>query len=97
MPIRKINLTEHCDQFITNEVETGLYRSPNEVIQAALHLLEQRTRDDHGKLALLRTLADEAFQQIDQGQGIKIRSKRELAALVHGIGRRVATKCRERE
>jgi antitoxin ParD1/3/4 len=90
MPTRNINLTEHLDQFIDEEVKAGRYRNASEVTRAGLRLLEQRTREDHEKLALLRTLAAEAFQQLDQGQGLEIRSKRELADLISGIGRRAA-------
>jgi antitoxin ParD1/3/4 len=88
MPTRNINLTEHFDQFIADEIEAGRYRNASEVMRAGLRLLEQRTREEHEKLGLLRSLAAEAFQQLDQGQGIEIRSKRGLANLISGIGRR---------
>jgi len=91
MPTRKVNLTDHFDQFVEDEVETGRYGNASEVMCAGLRLLEEQTREEKEKLALLRSLASDAFQQLDQGQGIEINGKRELAGYIGGIGRRAAT------
>jgi antitoxin ParD1/3/4 len=96
MPTRNINLTEHFDQFVAKEIEAGRYRNASEVLRAGLRLLEQQKREDKEKLKLLRSLAQEAFGQLDQGQGIEIRGERQLAGLVRRLGRRAASGAKRR-
>jgi antitoxin ParD1/3/4 len=91
MPTRNVNLTEHFDQFIAEEIDAGRYRNASEVMRAGLRLLEQRMQEEQEKLALLRTLASEGFQQLDQGQGIEIKSEQQLAEYIGRIGHRAAT------
>jgi hypothetical protein len=58
--------------------------------------LEQREREEREKLKLLRSLAREAFDQLDQGQGIEIRGERQLTNLVRQIGRGAGPKGKQR-
>ncbi len=88
MPTRNINLTEHFDRFVHEQVNIGRFRNASEVMRAGLRLLEQQTREDQQKLILLRSLASEAFEQLDQGQGITINTQRQLANVIGRIGRR---------
>jgi antitoxin ParD1/3/4 len=86
MPSRNINLTDHFDEFVAAQIEPGEYRNASEVMRAALRLLEQQTLEEKQKLALLKTLADEAFREIDQGRGIELRSPREIAEFIEELG-----------
>ncbi len=97
MPTRNINLTDHFDQFVEDQVGAGSYRNASEVMRAGLRLLEQQTQEEHEKLALLRSLAMQAFEQIDQGQGIEISSDRQLAGFIKRIGRRAAAPAKLRK
>jgi antitoxin ParD1/3/4 len=90
VPTRNINLTDHYDRFVAQQVTGGTYSNASEVMRAGLRLLEQQTREEREKLALLRSLAAEAFQQLDQGQGIAIGSERELARVIGRLGRGAA-------
>jgi hypothetical protein len=63
---------------------------------AGLRLLEQQTREEREKLAMLRSLASEAFDQLDQGQGIEINGQRQLATFIAQIGRRAAGSVKRR-
>ena len=90
MPTRNINLTDHFDRFVADQVKAGRYRNASEVMRAGLRLLEQQTREDHEKLQLLRSLATEAFEELDQGEGIEIRSEQQLKSIVSRIGLRAA-------
>jgi antitoxin ParD1/3/4 len=96
MPNRNINLTEHYDQFIQEQVNAGRFRNASEVMRAGLHLLEQQTREEEQRLALLRSLASEAFDQIDQGQGIEISDAKQLATFVGRVGQRAAASVKRR-
>lgn len=89
MPTRNINLTEHFDRFVEKQIGGGRYRNASEVMRAGLHLLEQQTREEKQKLALLRALAADGFDQLDQGQGIAIDDERQLADVISRIGRRM--------
>jgi antitoxin ParD1/3/4 len=91
MPTRNVNLTDHFDRFVAREVRTGRYRNASEVMRAGLRLLEQQTSEEQQKLSLLRSLASDAFQQLDQGAGIEINGKQELAEFIGQLGRRASS------
>ncbi|HEX5471699.1 MAG TPA: type II toxin-antitoxin system ParD family antitoxin [Lacipirellulaceae bacterium] len=96
MPTRNINLTEHFDQFVAKEIDAGRYRNASEVLRAGLRLLEQQKREEREKLRLLRSLAAEAFDQLDQGHGIEVGGERELAGMIRRLGRQAASTTKDR-
>ncbi|MGQ0633214.1 MAG: hypothetical protein ACT4QC_01280 [Planctomycetaceae bacterium] len=49
-----------------------------------------RYDEDEEILALLRSLAAEGFDQLDQGDGIVLDGERRLASFMHQLGRRAA-------
>ena len=92
MPTRNINLTEHFDAFVSSQVSQGHYRNASEVMRAGLRLLEQHTQEEVEKLAMLRKLAKEGFDQLDQGQGIVLNELDGLKTHIRNLGRQgVAT------
>ncbi len=90
MPTRNVHLTDRYDEFVDELVTSGRFSNASEVIRAGLRLLEQQAREDVEKLALLRSLASEAFDELDQGQGISIADEPGLADFIGRIGRRAA-------
>lgn len=90
MPTRNIHLTEHYDRFVEEQVEAGKDKNASEVLRAGLRLLEQETRTDEQKLALLRKLAREGFDALDQGEGRTLSSDKQLSDAIAKIGRRGA-------
>lgn len=90
MPTRNINLTDHYDQFVQQEIDVGRYKNASEVLRAGLRLLEQQKREDEEKLAILRGLTAEGFASLDRGQGVVLESERQLADFISDIGRRAA-------
>jgi antitoxin ParD1/3/4 len=51
-----VQLGDHLDRFIQDEVARGRFRSPSEVVETALLLLEER----EARLAKLRAAFDES-------------------------------------
>lgn len=96
MPTRNINLTDRFDKFVAGQVKAGRFHNASEVVRAGLHLLEQQTIEEQQKLALLRSLANEAWNELDQGQGIHIKGREALAAEIERIGKRAAASVRRR-
>lgn len=96
MPTRNVNLTDRYDRFVQRQVSDGRYKNVSEVMRAALHLLEQQSREDHEKLALLKSLAAEGFDQLDQGQGIELHGPRALTQHIERIGKRAAAMVKRR-
>ncbi len=90
MPTRNVNLTDYNDEFVNELVTSGRFSSASEVMRAGLRLLEEQAREEDEKLALLRSMASDAFHEMDQGQGIAIDSEQELAAFISETGRRAA-------
>lgn len=92
MPTRTIKLTDRFNEFVTEQVTSGRYRSASEVMRAGLRLLEQQTHEEQQKLTMLRKLAAEGFDQLDQGQGIELPGRQQIGGFIAGIGERVAKK-----
>jgi antitoxin ParD1/3/4 len=90
MPTRNINLTGRYDEFVTGLVASGQFKNVSEVMRAGLHLLEQQSREEEEKIALLRSLATEGFDDLDQGRGTVIEGESQLRKPIAGIGRRAA-------
>ena len=90
MPTRNINLTEHYNQFVEEQVEAGKYQNASEVLRAGLRLLEQQAQTEEQKLTLLKKLATEGFEALDQGQGLSFSGEKQLADAIGRIGRRAA-------
>jgi antitoxin ParD1/3/4 len=88
MPTKNINLTQHYSDFVEQLVASGRYKNASEVLRAGLRLLEQTTTEQQEKLTLLRNLAAQGFEQLDQGEGIELNGEREVAAYLANLGRR---------
>ncbi len=64
-----LTLKPELTEFIQQEILTGKYASPDEAIEAALHLLKSKNSTD--QLATeLRAKIDSAAAQLDQGEGL---------------------------
>jgi antitoxin ParD1/3/4 len=87
MPQRNVNLTDHFDQFIDANIESGRFSNASEMVREGL--LEQRDREDQAKLAWLRGNATEAFASLDRGEGLWFDSMKELDAYITEIGEEV--------
>jgi antitoxin ParD1/3/4 len=96
MPTRNINLTDRYDEFVEEQVKSGRFRNASEVMRAGLHLLEQQACEEQEKLAILRALAAEAFEQLDQGEGVVLDGARELATHISRLGKRSAAAAKPR-
>jgi antitoxin ParD1/3/4 len=92
MPTRNVNLTSRYDQFVVEQVTSGRFKNASEVMRAGLRLLEQQNREEEEKLALLRSLAAEGFDELDQGRGTVVDGERHLRKFIGQIGRRAAQK-----
>jgi antitoxin ParD1/3/4 len=90
MPTRNVNLTDHYDEFVNQLVTSGRFSNASEVMRAGLRLLEGQAQEENEKLNALRSLASEAFHELDQGQGIALDGKQQLAEFIGQIGRRAA-------
>jgi antitoxin ParD1/3/4 len=96
MPTRNVNLTDYHDDFVNELVTSGRFSSASEVMRAGLRLLEQQAREEDEKLALLRSMATDAFDALDRGQGIVLGSEGELAEFIGQAGRRAAEEVEHR-
>lgn len=83
-------MTDHPDRFVKGQVETGKYKNASEVLRAGLRLLEQQSQTEERKLALLKRLAAEGFDALDQGRGLSLDGNEQLADAIGRIGRRAA-------
>ena len=68
MPTKNVNLSPQQSSYIRSSIRTGRFRNASEVVRAGLRLLEQQEKVEKLKLAALRRLADESFDEIDRGE-----------------------------
>lgn len=90
MPTRNINLTDHYDVFVNEQVASGQYQNASEVMRAGLRLLEREKQEDAEKLILLRRAAVEGFAAIDQDDAVALKGEHAITTHIAKIGRRVA-------
>ena len=96
MPTRNVNLTEHYDSFVQEQIASGRYKNASEVMRAGLRLLESQSTEEIERLQLLRSLSAEGFDAIDQGQGIGLRSEAQLRRRIASIGKQAAKRANRR-
>ena len=88
MPTKNVNLTDHYTQFVEQLVASGQYKNASEVFRAGLRLLEESNAVSEQKLAMLRRLAKQGFDEIDQGKGAQLTSEKGLKSHIAKLGRR---------
>jgi len=88
MPTKNVNLTDHYSQFVEQLVASGQYKNASEVFRAGLRLLEESNAVGEQKLAMLRQLAKQGFDEIDQGRGIQLTSEKNLKSHIAKLGRK---------
>jgi antitoxin ParD1/3/4 len=64
-----LSLTPELESFIQQEITDGKYATPDEVIEAALNLLNQRNSSDRWAIEIGEKV-DVAVAQIDRGEGL---------------------------
>ena len=75
-----ISLTPELEKLIQAKVETGLYNNASEVIREALRdSLRRESVNDW-----LQAQAAIGYAQLEAGEGIPIKSKKEFVALARG-------------
>jgi len=90
MATRNVNLTDHYDRFVAEQVASGQFKNASEVMRAGLRLLERQSREEQERLAALRALAAEGFDDLDQGRGVILDGGERLAEYIGQFGRRAA-------
>ena len=68
MPTQNINLTERQASFIRDSVAEGYYRDADDVVGAALRLLEQQESENRQKLEHLREIVASSKEAFARGE-----------------------------
>lgn len=81
-----ISLTPELESRVKSKVKSGLYNNASEVIREALRFMETHEEwINEIKLARLREQLQIGRDQLDQGQGITIESKKDLDRLFDAV------------
>jgi len=81
-----ISLTPELESRIKSKVESGLYNNASEVIREALRFMETHEEWIYEvKLARLREQLQTGVDQLHQGQGIRIQTRKDLDCLFDAI------------
>lgn len=63
-----VSLTPELEKLVQAKVESGRFHSASEVVEEALHLLDERESDRETHLKELRARMDEALAEADRGE-----------------------------
>jgi antitoxin ParD1/3/4 len=85
MPTRNVNLTDHLDTFVEDNVASGRYQNASEVVREGLRLLERQQHEHERKLTRLLEAVDVAEAELARGEGIEVADD-ELDGFVAGLG-----------
>ncbi len=77
---RTIDIPEELARFIHNSVAAGRYPDENEVVRAALQLLEREEEEYRENLEELRAEVQKGIDAIEAGDCIELNSEEELSA-----------------
>lgn len=81
-----ISLTPELEARVKAKIESGLYNNASEVIREALRFMDAHEEWIHEiKLARLREQLQTGIDQLRQGQGIKVESRKELDNLFEAL------------
>ena len=64
-----LSLKAELEEFVQQEINKGKYATPNEVIEAALNLLNKQNSSDRWAIEIGEKI-DVAVAQIDRGEGL---------------------------
>jgi putative addiction module CopG family antidote len=88
MTTRTIDIPEELARFIHDSVAAGRYPDENEVVRAALHLLEREEVEYRENLVELRAEVQKGVDAIKAGDYIELNSREDIQALGRDISRR---------
>src|SRR5262245_32394148 len=78
MPTRNINLTDHFDEFVAQQISTGRYSNASEIVRDALRLLQGPEHEQERKVKALSQAGKQGFAEIDQGKSIWLKGKKAI-------------------
>lgn len=65
-----VSLTPELERFITEQVDSGRYRSASEAVRAGIRLLEERAKEHEARIAYLQAAAEKGVLELERGEGI---------------------------
>ncbi len=90
MTVISINLTSQLAEFVDANVSTGAFETPSDVVREALHLLEQRQREDNLKLETLKQAIAVGREDAANGRTVTVAAER-LGTYLSDLGRTART------
>lgn len=78
MTTRTIDIPEELARFIHDTVAAGHYPDENEVVRAALRLLEREEEEYRENLAELRVEVQKGVDAIEEGNYIELNSREDI-------------------
>jgi len=88
MTTRTIDIPEELARFIHDSVAAGRYCDENEVVRAALHLLEREEEEYRENLIELRAEVQKGVDAVEAGDCIELNSREDIQALGRDISSR---------
>jgi len=88
MTTRSIDIPEELARFIHDSVAAGRYPDENEVVRAALQLLEREEEEYRENLVELRAEVQKGVDAIEAGDSIELNNREDIQALGRDISLR---------
>jgi antitoxin ParD1/3/4 len=67
-----ISLTPELEESITARISSGEYKTPSEVVEAGLRLLQKQEEVRKIRIEQLRAMVDAGIKQLDAGMGFDV-------------------------
>lgn len=67
-----ISLTPELEESITARISSGEYKTPSEVVEAGLRLLQKQEEVRKTRIEQLRAMVDAGIKQLDAGMGFDV-------------------------
>lgn len=68
----RIVLTSEQEQFIRDQMARGRFKSPDELLDQAFKLLQEKYQEYESWIEIVRQQVDEAAVELDRGEGIPL-------------------------
>lgn len=91
MSVPTVHFTERDEVFISLQSAAREHQHADDVLRAGLRFLKPQAEVESRQFALLRQLAKNGFDALDQGQELAFEDHQDLAVAVAQIGLRSAT------
>lgn len=90
MAILSVAINDHDEALITQLIESGQFRDPDEILREGLRLIEVQQREDSAREDAMRQAIQAGLDDLSQGKYIALSGGDQIAGYIQELGKRAA-------